>query len=56
MLYILLKDGATRAKTIKQNFKPVYPSIKAYLDFIKSIFSKGDRITYNDDGTATVKI
>lgn len=56
MLYILLKDGATRAKTIKQNFKPVYPSIKAYLDFINSIFSKGDRITYNDDGTATVKI
>ncbi len=56
MLYLLLKDNAIRAKTIKENFKPLYPSIKAYLDYIQTIFSKGDRITYHDDGTAIVKI
>lgn len=56
MLYLLLTNNAQRAISIKQNFKPVYPSINAYLDYIKGIFSKGDRITYNADGTATVKI
>lgn len=56
MLYLLLKDNAKRAKEVVANYNAPYPSKKAYLDFIEQFFSDGDRITYNDDGTASVKL
>ena len=56
LLYVLLKDNAIRAKEIIASFTPRFASIKDYLDYINAIFSEGNRVTYNDDGTATVKI
>ena len=55
MLYLLLKDGAERAKTIVEEFKPAYPSFREYLDYIDGLNCEGDRIEYRDDGTAVVK-
>ena len=55
MLYLLLKDGAERAKTIVEEFKPAYPSFREYLDYIDELNCEGDRIEYRDDGTAVVR-
>ncbi len=55
MLYMLLCDGAKEAKTIKAEFKPLFATKKEYLDYVDAICSSGDRIIYNEDGTATVK-
>lgn len=55
MLYLLLSDGATEAKRIKAEFKPLFATKAEYLAYVDSICTSGDRITYNDDGTATVR-
>ena len=55
MLTRLLENGAERAKTILAEFKPIFPSAKAFLDYQDSINTSGDRIVYNDDGTAILK-
>lgn len=46
MLSLLLKDGAARAKEIKANFKPLFPSKEAYFEYIDSFERTGDRIEY----------
>lgn len=56
MLVLLLENGAARAKEIIANFKPQFASKEEYLEFIDSINCRGDRIVYNQDGTATVNI
>lgn len=58
MLKLLLdvENGAERAYKIKENFKPSFASIKEYLEYIDSINDSGDRITYNEDGTASVRL
>lgn len=56
MAYLLLKDGAERAKKIVAEFEPQFASIKEYLDFLDTIDRDGDRITYNDDNTATISL
>ena len=56
MAYLLLKDGAERAKKIVAEFEPKFASIKEYLDFLDTIDRDGDRITYNDDNTATISL
>ena len=56
MLHLLLSDGAARAKKILSDFKPQFEGKEAYLAFIDSLASHGDRIDYRDDGTATVRI
>ena len=55
MLWLLLSDGAERAKTIVEEFEPSYPSIREYLDYIDSLNCEGDRIEYREDGTAVVR-
>lgn len=55
MLYLLLSDGAKRAKEILKNFKPRFASKKEYLDYVDSLNSQGDRINYNGD-TVTVNV
>jgi hypothetical protein len=55
MVKKLLENGAERAKTILREFKPLFPSAKAFLDYQDSINTSGDRIVYHEDGTATVK-
>ncbi len=56
MLSLLLCDGAKRAKSIIENYEPEYPSKAAYLEFIDSLFDSGDRIEYQDDGTAKIRL
>ena len=54
MLKKLLENGAERAKSIIKEFVPIFPSAKAFLDYQDSINTSGDRITYHEDGTATI--
>ncbi len=56
MLYLLLKDDAKRAKEIIAEFKPLFNSKEEYFAYIDALFSEGDRITYNEDDTATVRL
>ena len=56
MLYLLLTDGAERAKTIVAEYKAPFASKDEYLAFIDSLNDSGDRITYNEDGTASVRL
>jgi len=51
----LLENDAEKAKQVKANAKPLYPSAKDFLAAIDSIVLEGDAITYNDDGTAAVR-
>lgn len=55
MLSILLSNGAERAKKVIADFKPEFESKQAYLDFIDSLVSTGDRIEYKED-EAIVKL
>ena len=55
MVKKLLENGAERAKSIIRDFKPLFPSAKAFLDYQDSINTSGDRIVYHEDGTATLK-
>jgi hypothetical protein len=54
LLYLLLKDDAKKLYDIKSKYTPVYPSIKAYLDYIDKIFSSGDRIIYNENNVEVI--
>jgi len=56
MLNILLSDGANRAYKIIEEFEPAFDSTKAYLDYVDEINCSGDRIVYEEDGTARVNI
>lgn len=56
MLLILLSNGAKRAKEIIANYKAPFPSKEAYLAYMDSLNTTGDRITYMDDENATVKL
>ncbi len=56
MLYLLLKDDAQRAKKIIEEYKPLFNSKKEYLDFLSSFECEGDRITYLEDGTVSIKL
>jgi hypothetical protein len=56
MVYLLLKDNATRAKDIIANFKPLFNSKEEYFAYIDSLFCEGDRISYNEDNTATIQL
>ena len=55
MLYTLLSNDATLAKKIIEEHEPRFPSIKAYLEYMDSIESDGDRITYLD-GKAEIRL
>ena len=56
MLYLLLRDGAARAKTILAEFTPRFSSKEEFLAFMDSLNCKGDRIEYGEDGSAKVRI
>ena len=56
MLEVLLENGAARAKDVLANFKPIFATYKDYFDFMESLNCEGDRVTYNENGTATVDI
>ena len=56
MLLILLSDDAKRAYEIIENFTPMFPSSKAYCEYMDSLIDSGERIEYCDDGTAKVRL
>lgn len=56
MLYILLSDGAKRAKQIIKDFKPQFESKEAYLSFVDGLNFSGDRIEYDGDTVVKVNI
>ena len=56
MLLILLGDGAKRAKKIIEEFKPLFATKQAYLDFMDSLIDSGERIEYTDDGNAKIRL
>ena len=55
ILYMLMENNASRAKKIIKDFKPLFASKKEYFEYVESIRTSGDRITYKGDGTAEVK-
>jgi len=56
MLYLLLCNGAERGKKVVSEYKAPFASKEDYLSYVDSLNCEGDRITYNDDGTASLKI
>ncbi len=56
MMLILLGDGAKRAKKVVEEYKPLFPTKKAYLDFMDSLVDSGERIEYTNDGNAKVRL
>ena len=56
MLYLLCKNNGERAFEIKKNYKAPFNSIKEYLEFMDTLECSGERITYNEDKTATVRL
>ncbi len=56
MLKMLLENGAERAKRVISEFIPTCASKEEFLALQDSINSEGDRITYNDDTTASIKL
>ena len=55
MLYLLLGNGAARAREILDSFEPMFPSAADFLAFQDSLNDSGDRITYGEDGRAEVR-
>ena len=49
MARMLLEGGAERAKSVVENYKAPFGSMKEFLDYQDSIISSGDRIVYSDD-------
>ena len=55
MVKVLLGDSAERAKKIVADFVPLFESKEAYLDYVDGLNASGDRIIYNEDGTASLR-
>ena len=51
---ILLGDGGKELDKVKDNYKPVFKSHKAYFDFVDAIYSDRELISYNGDSAAIV--
>ncbi len=56
MLLLLCADNGKRAKEIKASYKPLFASKEAYLAYLDSLNTSGDRIEYRNDGTASVTV
>jgi len=54
LLDVLLKNGAERALSIKENFVPTYESFDAYFAAIDKLDMDNDAVIYNEDGTVTL--
>ena len=55
MLTLLLENGAREALRIKEEFKPRFSGKDEYLSYVDSLRTAGERIVYNEDGSATVR-
>jgi hypothetical protein len=55
MIKLLLENGAERARRIIADFKPQFATKEEFLAYKDTLSDSGERITYNADGTATVR-
>ena len=55
LLHSLLENGAQKAAAIKQNFKPVFPSIKDYVAFKRGVTAEHNAVKQNADGSVTIE-
>ena len=51
MLLLLLENDAQRAKKVIAEYKPLFASKEAYLEYMDSLNKEGNRIVYNEDET-----
>ena len=51
MLLLLLENDAQRAKKVIAEYKPLFASKEAYLQYMDELNKEGDRIVYNEDET-----
>lgn len=51
MLLLLLENDAQWAKKVIAEYKPLFASKEAYLEYMDSLNKEGDRIVYNEDET-----
>ncbi len=51
----LLSDGGNRAKKIKDEYKPIFASKEEYYKAADEFTFNIDAVTYNDDGTVTLR-
>ena len=56
MLYLLLKDDGARAKDILANAKTTFASKEEFIEYIDTFEAEGERIIYNENGMANVKL
>lgn len=56
ILKTLLENNAEKAKMVISEAEPPFSSKEEYLAYIDSLNTSGERISYNGDGTATVKL
>ena len=52
---LLLENGAAQARRVIENAHPLFPSKEAYLAAIDSFEMAADAVTYNEDGTVTLR-
>jgi len=55
MLALLLRNGGERTWEIKRNFKPSFASMKEFFACIDGLTMDQKAVTYNEDGTVTLK-
>ena len=54
MLVKLLENGGQRTAEIKKNFRPTFPSMEAFFNYIDDLTMDKDAVRYNEDGTVTL--
>ncbi len=56
LLRLLLQEDGKEAKKVLQNFTPRFATLDAYFAAHEALSGEGERIFYQDDGTASVRI
>ena len=54
LLHRLLENDAEKAKEVKAKFKPIYPSLKVYVEIKKSRSTERETVISNADGSITI--
>lgn len=54
LIHRLLENGGAKAKEVKANFKPVFPTLKDYVAFKKSQTQERETVIKNADGSITI--
>ena len=55
LLELLLQNDAAEARTIVENYRPVYASLEDYLKDLDRLMIDKDAVEYRDDGTIALQ-